>query len=226
MKIIFRLFCCVILLASGITGSYAQDTAAQAKAAAYTKTITERADKIVATLGIEEQKKYNIVRDLVRDNYRNLNTVYETRDEALKMLKANTTDKTALEAGKKKIEEKVEKSTGKVHKKFIKSLSRQLDTAQVTKIKDGLTYNVVHVTYTGYQAMIPTLTEPEKAQILSWLLEAREKSMDAESSDKKHAVFGKYKGRINNYLSAQGYDAQKERAAWEERIKAEKANKQ
>jgi hypothetical protein len=43
--------------------------------------------------------------------------------------------------------------------------------------------------------------------------------MDAESSDKKHAVFGKYKGRINNYLSAEGYDLKKATEEWQQRIK-------
>ena len=43
---------------------------------------------------------------------------------------------------------------------------------------------------------------------------------DAENSNKKHAAFGKYKGRINNYLSKRGYDLVKERKAWYERIKA------
>ena len=33
-------------------------------------------------------------------------------------------------------------------------------------------------------------------------------------------AFGKYKGRINNYLSKRGYDLVKERKAWYERIKA------
>ena len=33
--------------------------------------------------------------------------------------------------------------------------------------------------------------------------------MDGSTSDEKHAVFGKYKGRINNYLSKAGYDAKK-----------------
>ena len=32
--------------------------------------------------------------------------------------------------------------------------------------------------------------------------------------------YGKYKGRINNYLSKRGYDLVKERKAWYERIKA------
>ena len=42
------------------------------------------------------------------------------------------------------------------------------------------------------------LTDEEKQQIMAWLKEARELAIDAESSKKKHEVFGKYKGRINN----------------------------
>jgi hypothetical protein len=30
--------------------------------------------------------------------------------------------------------------------------------------------------------------------------------MDEGTSDEKHKVFGKYKGRINNYLAAAGYN--------------------
>lgn len=57
--------------------------------------------------------------------------------------------------------------------------------------------------------MYPDLTGPQKKQIMAWLVEARELAMDGGSSKEKHAVFGKYKGRINNYLSAAGYDAKK-----------------
>ena len=42
---------------------------------------------------------------------------------------------------------------------------------------------------------LPTLTDEEKAQIEAWLIEAREFAVDAESSNKKHEAFGKYKGR-------------------------------
>jgi heat shock gene repressor HrcA len=64
------------------------------------------------------------------------------------------------------------------------------------------------------------LTDEEKAQMYAWLCEARDLAIDAESSNKKHEVFNKYKGRINNYLSARGYDITQERKAWEERVKA------
>jgi hypothetical protein len=44
---------------------------------------------------------------------------------------------------------------------------------------------------------------------MAWLVEAREIAMDGSTSDEKHAMFGKYKGKINNYLSKAGYDAKK-----------------
>ena len=82
------------------------------------------------------------------------------------------------------------------------------------------TYGVVKVTYDSHLDMIPTLKEEEKAQIYAWLIEAREFALDAENSNKKHAAFGKYKGRINNYLAKRGYDLKKEREEWYKRIKA------
>ena len=70
--------------------------------------------------------------------------------------------------------------------------------------------------------MLPNLTPEQKTKIYEWLKEARELAMDEGSSNKKHAMFGKYKGRINNYLSAQGYDMKKESRDWEERVKQRK----
>jgi hypothetical protein len=67
--------------------------------------------------------------------------------------------------------------------------------------------------------MLPNLTTEQKKQIMTWLVEAREHAMDAETSEKKHGWFGKYKGRINNFLSAAGYDLKKESGAWHQRIR-------
>lgn len=88
-----------------------------------------------------------------------------------------------------------------------------------------MTYGVLPVTWAAYQDMLPQLTTEQKAQIYSWLKEARELAMDEGSSEKKHAVFGKYKGRINNYLSAAGYDMKKEGEEWQKRIRERDATK-
>jgi Spy/CpxP family protein refolding chaperone len=93
-------------------------------------------------------------------------------------------------------------------------------------VKDGMTYRILPVTYEAYLDMLPRLTGEQKQKIYTWLQEARELAMDAESSDKKHQVFGKYKGKINNYLSAAGFDMKKEGEEWQKRIKERKATGQ
>jgi len=199
----------------------AQDAAAPAdKEAAYTKAITARAEKIVATLNLADEKKIARVNALVTDEYRNLNDVYTTRDEELKAAKETLTDKEALNKKRQEIEDATAPKIQRVHDAFIKKLSAELTPDQIVKVKDGLTYNILPITYKAFLEMIPSLKPVEKEQIMAWLVEAREHAMDAESSEKKHAWFGKYKGRINNYLAAQGYDLQKERKGWEARMAA------
>ena len=108
----------------------------------------------------------------------------------------------------------------KVKKVKESGLTGEAKNEQIEAVKDGMTYGVVKVTYDSHLDMIPTLKEEEKAQIYAWLIEAREFALDAENSNKKHAAFGKYKGRINNYLAKRGYDLKKEREEWYKRIKA------
>jgi len=222
-QITHRLLFAFIFVITSFSIALAQDSAQVSKEAAYTKTITKRADDIVVKLGISDSVKYKQVRSIIVDQYRDLNNIYNDRDARIKEAKASGNEKAKIDSSIKLVESDVAGRIDVMHKKYISKLASQLSNTQVDQVKDGMTYGVVNVTYKGYQDMIPTLTEPQKAQILAWLIEAREKAMDGESSEKKHAVFGKYKGRINNYLSAQGYDSQKERAAWEERIKAAKA---
>ena len=71
-----------------------------------------------------------------------------------------------------------------------------------------------------YRELLPNLIVEQQADILANLLEAREYAMDAGSAEEKHAWFGKYKGRINNHLSAAGIDmkqAEQDLAAREKR---------
>jgi hypothetical protein len=46
--------------------------------------------------------------------------------------------------------------------------------------------------------------------------------MDAGSAEEKHKWFGKYKGKINNYLAGEGYNLKKASDEWQARIKAAK----
>lgn len=213
----------LFFLIINVTNTFAQTTADKD---AYVKVITERAAKITAVLGINDEAKAQKVTNIIRDQYSNLNDIHTSRDLSIKAIKeknaANKAERDTLIAKETRI---VDASLRKLHKKYISKLSSQLSADQIEKVKNGMTYNVVPITYKAYQEQILTLTVDQKKQILTWLIEAREFAMDAETSDKKHAWFGKYKGRINNYLSAAGYDLKKEGVEWEKRRKAAAAAK-
>ena len=194
--------------------------------AAYTRTITSRSEKIVATLGISDSLKARHITSVITDQYRNLNSIYTERDEQIKNIKQKGLTKEVSDSSLKNIEASSDKKIEALHAAFLSKLSSQLSPEQVTKVKDGMTYNVLHVTYDAYVDMIPSLTGEQKDQIMAWLVEAREYAMDGESSEKKHWWFGKYKGRINNYLSAQGYNITKEREEWGKRTKKKLEEKQ
>ncbi len=214
----------VVLLVS--TGSFSQSTA-PSKDAAYLQTITQRSNKIVAVLGIADSSKFYRVQNIMVQQYNSLNSLHETFNTNAKTIKKDSTlDKKTISEKVMGIEEKRTALLVDLHKNYLQKLATELNGDQITKVKDGMTYNKVAVTYNAYVAMIPALTEEQKAKIHGYLVEAREIAMDAESADKKTEWFGKYKGRINNYLSTQGYDVKKEGEQWQERIKAAKASNQ
>lgn len=217
-----RVYLLLAILFSGTAGVFAQSNAVSAnEKEAYLKVISQRADKIAAVLDINNQAKQQKVSNIIRDQYNNLNNIYVERDQRVKSLKSvHEGDKAAIEAAVKAEGVKVDAKLAKLHKKYLAKLSSELSEAQIDQVKNGMTYSVLPITYKAYQEQILTLTEEQKKQIFTWLTEAREHAMDAESAEKKHAWFGKYKGRINNYLSAEGYDLKKEGKEWEKRRKA------
>ena len=158
------------------------------------------------------------VLNIVANRYFELNDIYEERDSLKKAASSLTGD--AKKQAQAFAESQKDSKLYRSHFAFDANLSLFLDEAGIETVKDVMTYNVVKVTYDAQCDMIPTLKEEEKAQILAWLKEAREFAIDAESSRKKHEAFGKYKGRINNYLSKRGYDLTKEREEWAKRVKA------
>lgn len=190
----------------------------------YKEMIEKRAAKIVAPLKIVDSVKFYKVQHLVADQYIHLNDVYVWRDSSYSKIKRENADnKSVMTQKKADVDSLVKMKVGVLHKNYLGDLSHELTNTQIEQIKNGMTYGVAPLTLKAYEDMIPTLTSEQKDQLWKWLLEARENAMDAESSEKKHAWFGKYKGRINNYLSTAGYDIQKERQQWEERIKAAKS---
>jgi len=211
----------LLLLLTVCTASAQDVRSMEEKEAEYWNVVLKRARKIVEGMKIADSAKANRVTLLIAQQYKNLNTIYERRDEALKAVKAAGLDKNTEVISS--IQDAATKSVDSLHPIYLSRLASELNAEDIEKVKDGMTYGVLPLTYSGYIDMIPRLTEAQRKQILDYLTEAREHAMDAESSDRKHAWFGKYKGRINNYLSKEGYDMKTESRQWEERIRQKKA---
>jgi hypothetical protein len=215
-----RILLAIILL-------YAVDATAQQNTdTAYQRVIAERTAKIVNTLGITDAALNKKVQQQIADQYINLNAIHDKTKATVAAIKARPLSKEEISDAVKKEEENKSAQLKQLHTQFIAQLNTSLTQAQVEKIKDGMTYSVLPVTWKAYMEMLLHLTQEQKDKMYAWLVEARELAMDEGSSDAKHAVFGKYKGRINNYLSAEGYDMKKEGEDWAKRIQAAKDAKQ
>ncbi|WDF66254.1 DUF3826 domain-containing protein [Flavobacterium sp. KACC 22763] len=192
----------------------------------YVKVTNERAAKIVTKLDLKNEAKEKAVSNIIAQQFRDLTEIQDGRDAEIKKVKEDAS--LAKEKQNEKIDKlksNADKSIAKLHKSYIKKLSKELSEDKITEVKDGMTYGVLPITVAGYNDMLPNLTAEQKDYIYKALVEAREHAMDAGSSKEKHGWFGKYKGRINNYLSKQGYDLNKESSDWHKRIEEREKNK-
>ena len=212
---------CVTLLASPAlaakkkpkTGTEPSPLTAEQVETNYTQTIEKRAGDILAVLDLKEEAKARRVHDVIVEQYR-----------ALRDWQANTEGKLNEPSERKGhgAGEQTNQPTATrrlLHEKFVAKLSAELTPEQVEKVKDKMTYNKLKVTYDGYCEIVPGLTEKDKAKVLALLKEAREEAMDGVSAEEKSAIFKRYKGKINIYLSAEGYDVAKAYKEWGTKMK-------
>lgn len=154
----------------------------------YWQVVMDRGGRIVDGLGLDDEARAARVQRIIAAFYADLSRVQDHND-----------------ADDPAVQMEIEK----IRRAFIGQLSAELTPAQVVGVKDGLTYGVVPLTLAGYRKMLPEMTPEESRQLEAWLVEAREYAMVAGSSHAKHGWFGKYKGKITNYLSRRGYDLKK-----------------
>jgi len=218
----------IALLIVFVARLFAHTSAANAtdSEAIYTQEITKRADKIVATLGIGDDAVKSRIRDLLVNQYRILRKIHNTRDSKIGEVKhESAADRTVTDAWIKTARDTANLKLADAHRHFVARLSVELAPEQVDRVKDGMTYGVVTITYRRYLELFPNLKDEQKREILANLVEARESAMDAGTSEERHAVFGIYKGRINNYLSAAGYDMKQAEKNLAEKQKGKSQNR-
>lgn len=212
------------LFLSSTVGVFAQKTAKE-DSLQYMKVITKRSEKIVNVLGITDSAKYKAVCNIIINQYRSLSDIHDTHDALVKEIKSeDKNDKAKLKTRVAQADSDMSKKLSGLHADYLAKLGAELTPAQIDKVKDAMTYKILPLTYAAYLDELPSLNDTQKQTIKQMLIEAREHAIDAGSAKGKHAWFGKYKGRINNYLSAQGYDMKKAGEEWQQRLKEKKEN--
>jgi hypothetical protein len=183
------------------TSSAKPDLTPDQAEAKYTAVISERSQKIVDALGMADTNAAVKVHAIIMAQYRALNDWHNANDPKLKAAK-----------GDKAVIAEIQAPLRKLHDEYLAGLARHLTPAQIETVKDKMTYGKVEFTYKGYLIEYPGLNDEQKAEVVRLLKEAREEAMDAGSADEKSAIFNRYKGKINNYLSKQGVQSEKARA--------------
>jgi len=192
----------------------------------YINVTNERAAKIVTKLTLANPEKEKTVTEFIAQQFRDLSEIQDGRDAEIKKIKEDSSLSKEIQNEKvDKLKATADKEIEKLHKSYLKKLGTQLSEDKIIAVKDGMTYGVLPITVSGYNDMLPNLTVEQKDYIYKALVEAREFAMDGGSSKEKHAWFGKYKGRINNYLSKEGYDLNKESTDWHKRLEEREKNK-
>lgn len=171
------------------------------KEAMYTTAIENRAMDILKLLALADPARSNRVHDVIVNQYRALKARDEVLDAAFG--KNNSQRASTYQA-----------LTRPLHERFLARLSAELTPEQVEKVKDKMTYGKVQFTHEGYCAIVPGLTDQDKAKIMELLKAAREEAMDGGSAGEKSAIFQKYKEQINDYLNAHGHDVAQAYKDW------------
>jgi hypothetical protein len=168
------------------------------KEAFYAKSIEYRTGDILKALNLTDPAKSNAVHDVIVAQYHDLRVRDAAIDTRLNVdgKEVNYVNRAPQLAVQSKL----------LHDQFLTKLSGLLTPDQVEQVKDLMTYHKVKVTYDAYCAIVPGLTDTEKARILELLKQAREEAIDGGNAPEKSAIFQKYKDQINSYLDAQGHD--------------------
>jgi hypothetical protein len=165
---------------------------------AYVNTIDGRSAKIVNEAKIEDPAKAIWAKFALMELYFALNDWQEKYEDERRGLKPNENEADAKRAGE------IEAARVAARDRFVAALERELTGEQATAIKDGISYGVRLNTYNAYLMYVPDMPEELKASMMRHLTEARDLAMMGGSANEKHGIFNKYKGRINNELSAAG----------------------
>lgn len=112
-----------------------------------------------------------------------------------------------------------------IHTSLMQVLATELNVEQVAFILDQYTIGKVAFTMRGYEAIVPDLTEKERAEIRKNLEQAREQAIDYKNMKEISGIFEIYKTKCEQYLNSNGRNWRQLFKNYVDKVKAEKEKK-
>ena len=109
-----------------------------------------------------------------------------------------------------------------IHENLMTVLKAELDSVQVDAVLDKYTIGKVAFTMKGYEAIVPDLTEKERAELLKNMQLAREQSIDYKGIKEVSAIFEIHKTKCEQYLNNNGRNWHQLFKAYVDKVKAQK----
>jgi hypothetical protein len=184
---------------------------------------SQRAERILLGLPLTDIAKRSTVESILTSHFDSLNRIFTVRKTEMQAAVSQSSgNKELADARSKTAWDAATGKLNKLHATFLGKLSSLLTAAQIEKLKDSMTEGLLQKEYNRFLQLLPDLTEQQKAQVMSYLREARENAMDAETADMRRQWFIKYRGRANNFLAAAGFDLRRATDELEQRKSAGK----
>ena len=207
LTLMLGLTCPLLAAPEDEAGKAAPDQAASAEAS-YTQTIEKRTADILAVLELKDAAATQRIHAAITNQYRALRAWQAANEDQLKSLARQSGEESKAKMAA------IMATRQTLHDQFITRLKADLTPDQLDQVKDKMTYGKLQVTYDAYCQIVPGLTSEERTHMRELLTEARELAMDGGSANEKSAIFKKYKGKINTYLSSRGHDVAKAYKDW------------
>lgn len=109
---------------------------------------------------------------------------------------------------------------------LLSALQANLSPAQVEQVLDAYTVGKVAFTLKGYEAIVPDLTEKERAEITKQLKQARAEAISYKNMKEISAIFEIYKTKCEQYLNNNGRIWKQLYKNYTDKVKAEKVAKE
>lgn len=185
--------------------------------ALFEASIERRAAKTVGEMKLDDAAKAERVKERFKRHFRDLHAWDVAHGkERTELFKALRKDKENAELRAKY--DALIAPLMATQKSFFDEMNAELTPEQVDAIRENLVGGRYDHNIRGYKAEYPDLPPEAWQKVVAMWQQAREEAMPLDNKEAKNEVFEIYKGRVNNWLSQQGYTgksaaAKKARAA-------------